>query len=114
MPAGDSPGPESRRKPRQVIGGKPQADGGGVLIQIGDLARAGNRNDVIPLRQQPAQHDLRHRHRGGGGHLVQQIEQPRICGKAGIGEARQGAAEIVARQFGRVARLPEHPRPKGE
>ena len=64
--------PEAGREavqPFDLIGAQLDAIGGGVLLDSGNPLRAGDRGDVVALREQPGQRDLRTRgtHLGGNG-----------------------------------------------
>jgi len=46
-------------EPLDLLGAQLDAVGSGVLLDAGDALGAGDRGDVVALRQQPGQSDLR-------------------------------------------------------
>jgi hypothetical protein len=45
-------------QPLDLLGAQLDAVGGGVLLDAGDPLRAGNRSDVVAMREEPGQSDL--------------------------------------------------------
>jgi hypothetical protein len=82
-------------QPLDLLGAQLDVIGGRVLLDAGDPLGAGNRGDVVALREQPGESDLC---RGGsrlgcdGSHLV---DDAQIALEVLAGEARVGLAPVV-------------------
>src|SRR5207247_2908963 len=94
--------PGGRREvvqPFDLLGAQLDAVGGGVLLDPGNPLGAGNRSDVIALREQPGQRDLCRCCSdllGNGSNLVDDAE---IALEVLAGEARVGLAPVVVREL---------------
>ena len=64
-------------EPLELVGGEHDGVGGGVLLDAGDAAGAGDGGDVVALGQQPGQRDLG----GGGADLGADRPRPRRRGR---------------------------------
>src|SRR5207249_5096528 len=82
-------------QPLDLLGAQLDAVCGGVLLDAGDPLGAGNRSDVVALREQPGQSDLCRccfDLSGNGSDLVDDAE---IALEVLAGEARVGLAPVV-------------------
>src|SRR6266404_281833 len=90
-------------QPLDLLGAQVQAVGCGVLLDAGDPLGAGNRGDVIALRKQPRQGDLRRCRTHLCGNGLDLVNDAQVAPEILAGEARVGLAPIVVGElFGRA------------
>ena len=90
-------------QPCDLRGAQLDAIGGGVLLDAGNPLGAGNRSDVVALREQPGQSDLCRcgSHLSGNGSDL--VDDAQIALEVLAGEARVGLAPVVVGELlGRV------------
>ena len=82
-------------QPFDLLGAQLDAVRGGVLLDAGHPLGAGNRSDVVALREQPGQRDLGRRcsHLSGNGSNL--VDDAQIALEVLAGEARVGLAPVV-------------------
>ena len=74
-----------------------------VFLQVIDLGRAWNRNDVVAPREQPGQRELRHRAAGLARNRRVGAQQPKIGREVFVVEARELPADVGRMQRGWIA-----------
>ena len=102
-------------EPLELRAAEPDAVGCGVLFDTGDALGAGDRGDLIALRQQPRQRDLG---RGGVelvGDGLDLVDDPQVLLEVALGEARVGLAPVVVGELVGDRIVPvRNPCPSGE
>jgi hypothetical protein len=93
-------------QPLDMLGAQLDAVGGGVLLDAGDPLRAGNRSDVVAMREEPGQSDLcrccTRLDRNG----LDLVDDAQVALKVLAGEARVGLALVVVGELLGRADLP--------
>ena len=82
-------------QPFDLLGAQFDAVGGGVLLDAGDALGAGNRGDVVALREQPGQSDLRGCCTRLAGNGLDLVDDAQVALEVLAGEARVGLAPVV-------------------
>jgi len=82
-------------QPFDLPGARLDAVGGGVLLDAGDPFGAGNRGDVVALREQPGQSDLCRCCTCVARNGLDFVDDVQIALKVLAGEARVGLAPVV-------------------
>ena len=82
-------------QPFDLLGAQLDAVGGGVLLDAGDPLGAGDRGDVVALREQPGQGDLCRRGARLGGNGLDLVDDAQVALEVLAGEARVGLAPVV-------------------
>ena len=82
-------------QPFDLLGAQLDAVGGGVLLDAGDPLGAGDRGDVVALREQPGQRDLRRCGARLGGDGLDLVDDAQVALEVLAGEARVGLAPVV-------------------
>jgi hypothetical protein len=82
-------------QPFDLLGAQLEAVGRRVFLDAGDSLGAGNRGDVVALREQPGQSDLCRCCTRLGGNSVDFIDDAQVALEVLSGEARVGLAPVV-------------------
>ena len=82
-------------QPFDLLGAQLDAVGGGVLLDAGNALGAGDRGDVVALREQPGQGDLRRCGADLGGDGLDLVDDAQVALEVLAGEARVGLAPVV-------------------
>jgi hypothetical protein len=83
-------------QPLELVVAQFDAVGGGVLLDAGDPAGAGDGGDVVALGEQPGQGDLRRCGAGLGGDGLDLVDDGQVALEVLPGEAGVGLAPVVA------------------
>src|SRR5919198_5600825 len=79
----------------KVICAELDVDRGGVLLEVGAALRARDRHDVVTLREQPRDRELRRRDAFFGGDLLDLVGEAQIGPQVVAGKSRAGTAEVA-------------------
>jgi hypothetical protein len=82
-------------QPFDLLGAQLEAVGGGVLLDAGDPLGAGDRGDVVALREQPCQGHLCRRRTHLGGNGLDFVDDAQVALEVLASEARVGLAPVV-------------------
>ena len=82
-------------EPFDLFGAQLDAIGGGVLLDAGHPLGAGDRGDVVTLREQPGQRDLRRCGTCLGGDSLDLVDDAQVALEVLADEARIGLAPVV-------------------
>src|SRR6266700_27965 len=93
-------------QPFDMLDAQLHAVGGCVLLDAGDALGAGDRGDVVALREQPGQSDLRRCGIDLGGNCLDLVDDAEVLLEVALGEARIGLAPVVVAQLLRGANRP--------
>src|SRR5438552_16261501 len=100
-------------EPLDLLGAQLDAVGSGVLLNAGDALGTGDRGDVLALRKQPGQRDLRRRGVDFGGDGPDLVHNTEVLLEVALGEARVGLAPVVVGELtGGADRLGEEAVPE--
>ena len=90
-------------QPFDLLGAQLDAVGGGVLLDAGDPLGAGDRGDVVALREQPGQSDLCRCCTRLGGDGLDLVDDAQVALEVLAGEARVGLAPVVVGELRRAS-----------
>ena len=82
-------------QPFDLLGAQLDGVGGGVLLDAGDALGAGDRCDVVALREQPGQGDLCRCGTSLGSNGLDLVDDAQVALEVLSGEARIGLAPVV-------------------
>src|SRR6185503_10489512 len=77
----------------------------GVFPELIEPRRSRNRHDVVALREQPGEHELRHRDPLVACDRRERIEQTEVAFEVFALEARHRQTDVLWRQHGNVSQL---------